>query len=519
MTNEIIEIGELQELDNSFMGGGRGSTKSVNFGGGLELLMNDKLKSGGKSSGGGGGGDIDIEDLNELEDELNELSDSIGHGPSKVSKNFKSDIFGSGGIKLNNYENDDQSDGGFSDHKFNLGSSGGGGSNTSGIGTSTANTDPDKKTWDGFGKFSNVPMNPDAPLDNTPQMTKEELLREKFKILQKLEELETKGIRLTKKYTMESSLLEMKGEYETHLEEREKKNSIKFQQKLLMTAITGIEFLNNKFDPFDLKLDGWSEQINENVEDYDEIFAELHDKYKSKAKMAPELKLLFQLGGSAIMLHMTNTMFKSAMPGMDDIMRQNPELMKQFTQAAVNTMSQSSPNFGNFMGDMMGGGASMSSNFNNQRPPPPPVATKGPNSIPPPRREGDISNRPDLNFGRGGNMNDGVNLSDSYINPFQSKQTRGAPPPLPQNPRPEMKGPSDISNILSGLKTKTVNIPNPSNPGTSSGNNNTSSANATSEDKGSTISITELKELQNDNMPNRTKRKPKSEKNTISLDI
>ena len=73
-----------------------------------------------------------------------------------------------------------------------------------------------------------------------------------------------------------------------------------------------------------------------NVEDYDEIFAELHEKYKSKAKMAPELKLLFQLGGSAIMIHMTNTMFKSSMPGMDDIMRQNPELMQQFTQAAVN---------------------------------------------------------------------------------------------------------------------------------------------------------------------------------------
>jgi hypothetical protein len=357
-------------------------------------------------------------------------------------------------------------------------------------------------------------------VDTTPQMSKEELLREKFKILQKLEELETKGVRLTKKYTMESSLFEMRGEYETHVEEREKKNSIKFQQKLLMTAITGIEFLNNKFDPFDLKLDGWSEQINENVDDYDEIFAELHDKYKSKAKMAPELKLLFQLGGSAIMLHMTNTMFKSAMPGMDDIMRQNPELMKQFTQAAVNTMSQSAPNFGNFMGDMMGGGGGgggpqMPSNFNTQRPPPPPVATKGPNSIPPPRREGDISNRPDLNFGRG-NSNDGVNLSDSYINPFQSKTpSRGAPPPLPQNPRPEMKGPSDISNILSGLKTKTVNVT--SNNGNSS--MMTSGANNASEDKGSTISITELKDLQNDNMPSRTKRKPKSEKNTISLDI
>jgi len=522
MADEIIDLGNLSELDNSFMGGnrsgggGRSSSKTVNFGGGLELLMNDKLKSGNK---GGGDGNIDLDDLNELEDELNELSDSIN--PNKVTKNFKSDFFSGSNIKLNNYDNtDDHSDGGYSDYKHNLGGISGppvGGSNTSGVGASTANTDPDKKTWDGFGKFNNVPMNPDAPLDSTPQMSKEELLREKFKILQKLEELETKGIRLTKKYTMESSLLEMKGEYETHVEEREKKNSIKFQQKLLMTAITGIEFLNNKFDPFDLKLDGWSEQINENVDDYDEIFAELHEKYKSKAKMAPELKLLFQLGGSAIMLHMTNTMFKSAMPGMDDIMRQNPELMKQFTQAAVNTMSQSAPNFGNFMGDMMGGmggggGGQQQppSNFNNQRPPPPPVATKGPNSIPPPRRDGDISNRPDLNFGRG-NMNDGVNLSENYINPYESKSTRGAPPPLPQNPRPEMRGPSDINNILSGLKTKNVNIT----PSSSSSAN----ANQASEDKGSTISISELKDLQNDNMPNKTKRKPKSERNTISLDI
>ena len=522
---EIIDIGNLSELDNNFMdsgrGGGNSNKKSVNFGGGLELLMNDKLKNGGGSNKGGDM-NIDLDDLNDIENELNDLTDSIGS--NKISSNFKSDLFSSGSIKLNSYGGsgggDDASDGGFSEPRYGNVS----GSNTGniGIGASTANTDTDKKTWDGFGKFSNVPMNPDAPVDTTPQMSKEDLLREKFKILQKLEELETKGIRLTKKYTMESSLLEMKGEYETHVEEREKKNSIKFQQKLLMTAITGIEFLNNKFDPFDLKLDGWSEQINENVDDYDEIFAELHEKYKSKAKMAPELKLLFQLGGSAIMLHMTNTMFKSAMPGMDDIMRQNPELMKQFTQAAVNTMSQSAPNFGNFMGDMMGGGSGgggggpqMSSNFNTQRPPPPPVATKGPNSIPPPRREGDISNRPDLNFGRG-NSNDGVNLSDSYINPFQSKTpSRGAPPPLPQNPRPEMKGPSDISNILSGLKTKTVNVT--SNNGNSS--TSTSAANNASEDKGSTISITELKDLQNDNMPSRTKRKPKSEKNTISLDI
>ena len=56
---------------------------------------------------------------------------------------------------------------------------------------------------------------------------------------------------------------------------------------MLMACITGVEFLNNKFDPFDVKLDGWSEQINENIDDYDEIFAELHEKYQVKGNYGP----------------------------------------------------------------------------------------------------------------------------------------------------------------------------------------------------------------------------------------
>ena len=348
-------------------------------------------------------------------------------------------------------------------------------------------------------------------------MTKEELLREKFKYLRKLEDLEQKGITLTKKYSMESSLAEMKGEYETHLEERERRNSVKFQGKMLMSVITGMEYLNNKFDPFDLKLDGWSEQVNENIDDYDDIFSELHDKYKTKAKMAPELKLLFQLGGSAIMLHMTNTMFKSAMPGMDDIMRQNPELMQQFTAAAVNSMSQNRPGFGNFMGDLMGPGPGQSQGqgqgpqsqaprqtqpyIPNQRPPPPPVPTSvrdpnadagtpfraGNNSAPPP------SSRPDLSAAR--------NTGSS------------APPQVTVSKRPDMRGPTDISNILSGLKTKSVTLQE-SLPQQSQQSQQSQSLN---EDKTSTISISDLKELQNDHLPHKSKRRQRSDKNTVSL--
>ena len=43
----------------------------------------------------------------------------------------------------------------------------------------------------------------------------------------------------------------------------------------MMAVVTGVEFLNTKFDPFDVKLDGWSESVHENVDDYDELFEEV----------------------------------------------------------------------------------------------------------------------------------------------------------------------------------------------------------------------------------------------------
>lgn len=215
-------------------------------------------------------------------------------------------------------------------------------------------------------------------------MSKDDLLREKFKFLRKLEALEKKGVELTKKYNMDSDLAEMQGEYEMIMEEKTKQNSVKFQGNMMMAIINGIEFLNNRFDPFDIKLDGWGEQINENINDYDDVFGELYEKYKSKATLAPEIKLMFQLGGFAMMVHMTNTMFKSAMPGMDDIMRQNPELMRQFQNAAVNSMFNTNPGFSGFMGGLMN--PTSSSSYSEPtvpqgEGPPPPLATQGPNLL------------------------------------------------------------------------------------------------------------------------------------------
>jgi hypothetical protein len=477
MDPEMIEISALDDFDDSWANSS--NMNSSSFGGGIELLMNDKKK---ENSSSKPSSDINVDDLNNLENELNELVEE----PLRNIYESKSDLFS----KTNSF--DEKPSVRFDDNI----------NTESNLGQSTAQTNADNKTWDGFQKFNNVPLNPDKPVSKEPQLSKEEMLREKFKYLRKLEALESKGVNLTKKYTMESSLLEMQGEYEMIMEEKAKQNSVKFQGNMLMACINGIEFLNGRFDPFDIKLDGWSEQINENMTDYDDVFAELYEKYKGKASMAPELKLLFQLGGSAMMVHMTNTMFKSSMPGMDDILRQNPDLMRQFQSAAVNSMGQSNPGFSGFMSGIMNPDSQPSYGG-----PPPPLATQGPNSVPPSVSRGGNNNfggnnRPDFS---NRNMNDGINISESYGSTNETDRSK-------RTSRAEMKGPSDISDILSGLKTKTINIQE-SVPQQSSSSMNY-------DNNSSTISISDLKEMQADgNMPKKSRRRQKSDKNTLSLDI
>lgn len=209
------------------------------------------------------------------------------------------------------------------------------------VGAQTAaavRTENKDKSWDGFRPFaggSGVAAAAPAPIPK-PRLTEAEILAEKFKYLRYLEALEKKpGITVSRRYDMKSSLDEMKAEYELIKAECEKRQSMAFQGKMLMAAVTGLEYLNSKWDPFDIKLDGWGESVNENQSEYEDVFAELHEKYKSKASIAPEIKLMFLLAGSATMVHMTNTMFQPQLPGMDDLAQHNPELANRIASAAA----------------------------------------------------------------------------------------------------------------------------------------------------------------------------------------
>ena len=178
--------------------------------------------------------------------------------------------------------------------------------------------------------------------------------------------------------------------------------------------------------------------------------------------------------------------------------------MKMFTNATVNSMAQQSPGFA-FANNLVNPEPTMKS-----APPPPPIEPRGAqrqtmqftsNRQEPQftsnRQETQFaSNRPDINAGRGVMFNEqGVDLKNNFDRmDIQEKSTVK---------RPEMHGPrnSDINNILSGLKPKTVNI-------------------HASQDDDSMVSVSSLKDMNGVSMPKSGGRRRKgSDKNIVSLDI
>jgi hypothetical protein len=472
---EVIDIGlnDLEPISLNFNDDTMG--KSVNFGPGIELLMNDKKKSTSAS--------VDLGDLNSLENELNELSNSASSttqnkpsGETKTLSGFASNLFGFGGSSDKQTESSDSK-----------------------LGSATAESAGNTKTWDGFAKLNEVPLHEDRA--SSAKLTDREKRRKKRAMIKKLDEWHEKGlIKNNSHFNMDSNYEEVEDEYETALEDKRKKDSIKLQGWWFMTFVNSVEYANTAFNPFDVNLDGWGEQVSEDLDSYEEIFSELHDKYKG-GKLAPELSLLLRLGFSAAVVNFTNKALSTSVPGFNDVIRQSPELMKAFTNATVNSMSQQSPGFA-FASNMM----REQENRPRGPPPPPPVETK---TQVPPQRPGMTfteapGNRQDINAARGAMLREPGLEMNTFKNVNEPDTQMRAPPIQPMSQRTEMRGPqnSDIDNILSGLKTKQINIHE-----------------TKEEENDSMISIGSLKDLQNNSMPKKSRRKPRSDKNTVSLDL
>jgi hypothetical protein len=142
---------------------------------------------------------------------------------------------------------------------------------------------------------------------------KNDMIRqEKSELLFKFNKLNIKGQWSSLRLDMNSSLDEIKNEYERVRNEIQTERSVAFFKRMLLLGVQGIEMMNTKFDPLGVDLDGWSEAMGYSMEnqEYDEVMAELYEKYKGKGQMSPEMRLIFMIISSATMFTISKKITK-----------------------------------------------------------------------------------------------------------------------------------------------------------------------------------------------------------------
>ncbi len=198
---------------------------------------------------------------------------------------------------------------------------------------------PRKRTPTPPRRVSSLPRTPSPRKRSySPEREREKGDREdKNMLLQSFHLLQAQGVESKMKLDLTTDYDIIKSEVDRMRTELNSQKCIKFARKSLVAIVSGLEFLNHRYDPCNLKLDGWSEHIMSTLGDYDGCFLRLYDKYKDTAgNVAPEVELLLLLGGSATMFHITKSFVAQKIPKFTEVAKESPELASKI----ANIMAQ-----------------------------------------------------------------------------------------------------------------------------------------------------------------------------------
>lgn len=174
----------------------------------------------------------------------------------------------------------------------------------------------------------------------------QDILKKKNFLLTKLKRLQQKGVELTKNVSINTPLHELENEYMMAKKEQSLETNLEWCKQGLVYICSFLEKTSQMMNT-GAKLNGWSEEIYNTRDNYDDVLEELIDKYGGEIEMAPEIRLIMMLVGSALAVHMSNTMMKGGI---------NMNILNQFHEQKEKTQQsvpqQSMPRFSPTMPNM-----------------------------------------------------------------------------------------------------------------------------------------------------------------------
>lgn len=160
---------------------------------------------------------------------------------------------------------------------------------------------------------------------------KAEKLRRDFnkrEMIEKLKVLKAKNYPINSNFTMDSPYDEVKMEYDVIFKQLKVMDSIKNYRQILLTFFRTFEWFNQsdynvlKRFGLDLEVNGITDSVNSDVERFDEVFEQIHEKYMTDVEVDPLLKCTFMICMTIFTYHMSQSVMKKMMGMMQQPMMQ-----------------------------------------------------------------------------------------------------------------------------------------------------------------------------------------------------
>jgi hypothetical protein len=262
----------------------------------------------------------------------------------------------------------------------------------------------------------------------------ETLEQEKLYYLKHLKMMkdDNEGITFSEDFSMRTSLDELKMEYIVQTERLSRKSALSEYKQTILGTANFIELINGLFNPTNgwVKLDGWSQSLELNFEQFHNTLVKLYEKYKdSDDLMSPEFNLLRLFIQSAFIFAISQKVTDIFTPQLSKVISQDSDLSSRLFNATMNAANMSAQQ-GHFnMPQQRNQNMNQNMNMNQNQ-----------------------NQNPNMNPNQNPNMNQYVNMQAQNIN-------RNGPMPFDVN---KMSGPSeDLNTLLSSFGLGTMPMPHP----------------------------------------------------------
>lgn len=176
---------------------------------------------------------------------------------------------------------------------------------------------PDERESDSVP--DDMPYQQEVPCKEEPASTANDFEAKRHHLVE-IRKLRSKGAFFARQFTFEDDITEMRHALElARIEVIDKtsqvrnKSGVKTARRVLLAGVSILEFLHRRWNPLNLHLDGFGEYVMSNIDDYDNVFQRLLEKYQGSGQMQPEIELIVMLGTSAVMFHISNMFVSRAM--------------------------------------------------------------------------------------------------------------------------------------------------------------------------------------------------------------